>query len=318
MSKIEKINNELYKIQTTMAYVEAEEVLDIYTNSYLIIGTKGLAVVDAGSTKTGEQVLTLLSDLAIDKSRLRAIIVTHAHGDHVGSAADLRDETGCMIVVHKDGAELMRNLELMFWDFMQSFPMQFPFTEKMHDMWFDIANKPASPDILYKDGFALDLGNIVLQAIPTPGHSVDSICVYEPNKHWLFTGDSIQGFGDFTNTPCYRDATIYRDSITKLTKLQVDQLFPAHLPEMNHDEAQKYLESSLENVDRADALVREALKKAGKPATIEELARDISPKMGKPYQIQSLMLVKGHLLELERLGIVTKYGCEEAMYSLHG
>ncbi len=316
MSKIEKINDELYKIQTTMAYVEAEEILDIYVNSYLIIGKKGLALVDAGSTATGKQVLALLADLGIDKSQLRAIILSHAHGDHMGSAADLRDETGCMIVVQNYGAELMRNLELMFWDFMQSFPMQFPYTEKMHDMWFEIAGKPASPDIIYKDWFALDLGNFVLEAKPTPGHSFDSICIYEPNKHWLFTGDSIQGFGDFTNTPCYRDAEVYRDSVIKMTKLQVDKLFPAHLPEMDHDAAQNYLESSLKNVDRAEALVRETLKKAGKPMTVEELARDVSPKMGKPYQIQGLMMVKGHLVELERLGVVAKYGCEEALYTL--
>jgi glyoxylase-like metal-dependent hydrolase (beta-lactamase superfamily II) len=310
MDEITQLEDNLFAIDSTFKFVEG-----IFVRSYLVIGDAGVALIDAGILGTEKQVLKLIEDLGIEKSRLRVVLVTHAHADHAGSVRELKDETGCLVAVQGSGAELIRDRELMFQDFMLAFPAQMQINDLMRERWFAIAGEPANPDIqFYGDGFRIDLGGVILDAKETPGHSKDSICVYEPNRHWLFTGDSICGRGPFDEPPCYRDATVYRDSLLRMKKLKVDWLFAGHFPKMNHEEAAYFVDESLDVVEKIDRIVREMAVNAGGSFTLEEVGRGIAETMGYEYMIQALFTANAHLIELERLGVVAKFGTEEASY----
>jgi len=82
-------------------------------------------------------------------------------------------------------------------------------------------------DLLLRDG-ELKVGNIALKVIETPGHSPASICLYYPERKALFTGDVIfrAGLGR-TDLPG-GDGGKLKESIRKLSHLDVEYLLPGH------------------------------------------------------------------------------------------
>jgi glyoxylase-like metal-dependent hydrolase (beta-lactamase superfamily II) len=73
--------------------------------AYLVEGTAGMILVDAGLPGDEAKVLRKMKSLGRDD--LRLIFITHAHIDHYGSAAALRTLTGARIAIHRSDAEAM-------------------------------------------------------------------------------------------------------------------------------------------------------------------------------------------------------------------
>lgn len=309
-----QVEENLYAIETRFNWNG-----DIYIRSYLVIGKEGLALIDAGTIKTADQVLSLMENLGIEASQLKFILITHAHGDHVAAAKSLRDATGCLVAVHKKGAERLRNIHGMFWDYAGSFPAYFPVTDEVRDTWFRIARDSTNPDIQFEDeGFRIDLGDIQIDAIATPGHSKDSVCFYESHRHWLFSGDSICGDGDLEEPPFYRDVRAYRDSLQRIRQLPIRKLLAAHWPIGGTDEAYALLDTSLKTVDRIDSIVREVLQYGKRPLTLEDIGKEVARQIKRKYVLAALNTSKAHLIELEGQGVVEKFGFEGALYKLVG
>jgi len=65
------------------------------------------------------------------------------------------------------------------------------------------------------------------QIIKTPGHSPDSICIYEKNKHWLFSGDTLYPGPIYLHLK-ESNLSEYVKSLGKLMKYKITKIFPAH------------------------------------------------------------------------------------------
>ena len=136
-----------------------------------------------------DQYLKLLSELDL---KLRFAIDTHVHADHITGLSELREATECATVMGE-----MAHLECT--------------------------------SINLRDGEQLELGEIVIQALYTPGHTSDSYCYFLlPDR--IFTGDTllIRGTGrtDFQNG----DPNAQYDSLFNKLLLLPDNtyIFPAH------------------------------------------------------------------------------------------
>ncbi len=83
------------------------------------------------------------------------------------------------------------------------------------------------PDILLQEG-ELKIGNMTFQVIQTPGHSPGSVCIYWPDKKVLFSGDVAfnQGIGR-TDLPG-GDGQELKESIKKISLLDVEYLLSGH------------------------------------------------------------------------------------------
>lgn len=77
-----------------------------HTNTYLVESEQGLLLVDAGLPNTYPHLLNALRQLRRTPADLRAIVLTHAHFDHVGMARRLQEEVGCSVHVHLADAYL--------------------------------------------------------------------------------------------------------------------------------------------------------------------------------------------------------------------
>lgn len=136
------------------------------SNCYLVcIGEEG-AVIDPGA-KIAE-IMEMISETGC---RLKYIILTHVHLDHIISVDELRKATKAPVLTHISEAGYLT------------------------DMWYNGAalfgmdRKFEEADRFIKDGEKLPLGNETLEIIHTPGHTPGSICI-KCGKN-IFTGDTL-------------------------------------------------------------------------------------------------------------------------------
>lgn len=77
-------------------------------NTYLIQGDHGYILVDAGNSNKEKVFLNHLKKHNITPDRIKLIVVTHVHFDHVGGLASIKNICKCPVAVHEREAELLR------------------------------------------------------------------------------------------------------------------------------------------------------------------------------------------------------------------
>jgi glyoxylase-like metal-dependent hydrolase (beta-lactamase superfamily II) len=97
-----RLTNEVYLIGSGSLGFAMTDPLDCHI--YAIDGGDEIAIIDAGLGRQTERLLDHLRADGLDPARVRSIILTHAHGDHAGGLARLRELTGARIAVPAEAA----------------------------------------------------------------------------------------------------------------------------------------------------------------------------------------------------------------------
>jgi len=141
-----------------------------FTNAILIacMETKKAAIIDAPAGSA----VHLLKTLKDNELTAEMLLLTHSHWDHFVDAAKLKKVLGIPIYVHKKDAP---NLSYPGADGLPLF-IEVPEVE---------------PDHFLEDGMLLDLGNIQIEVIHTPGHSPGGVSFYIPSESLLISGDTL-------------------------------------------------------------------------------------------------------------------------------
>jgi glyoxylase-like metal-dependent hydrolase (beta-lactamase superfamily II) len=108
--------------------------------------------------------------------KVKAILLTHAHNDHIGAAWEVADAIGAPIYMHPG--------DQVLWE--QVYP-------------------DSEPDRDLSDGDELQVGGVTLRAIRTPGHSPGSTCFYLESEGTVFTGDTLFNGGPGATGRSYSD-----------------------------------------------------------------------------------------------------------------
>jgi glyoxylase-like metal-dependent hydrolase (beta-lactamase superfamily II) len=175
----------------------------ISANAYLIRGEKTV-LIDAG-----------LDPDVLRISKIDTLINTHCHLDHIGLNKKIQEKTGCGIWMGEEEAE--------FFETERRVASAADLFQLDYDLDFKISKG-------LKDGDVVDLGKTRLRVIHTPGHTPGGICLYDEDSKALFSGDTIfaEGFGRYDLFG--GDETRLRNSIKKLSKLEIRELYPGHGP----------------------------------------------------------------------------------------
>ncbi len=108
--------------------------------------------------------------------KVKAILLTHAHNDHIGAARAVAEAVDAPIYLHPD--------DLMLWEHV------YPGVQPDHDL---------------ADGDEFQVGGATLKAIHTPGHSPGSTCFLLEDEGTVFTGDTLFNGGPGATGRSYSD-----------------------------------------------------------------------------------------------------------------
>jgi glyoxylase-like metal-dependent hydrolase (beta-lactamase superfamily II) len=107
------------------------------------------------------------------------ILLTHSHFDHVGGLAEIKDLSNAPISIHPDAVPMLENAVLAA------------------NMWQMSIPEPPPTDKMLNDGDIVELGDLQLEVLFTPGHAPGHVCFYLKSEGVLFDGDVLfrQGIG---------------------------------------------------------------------------------------------------------------------------
>lgn len=147
-------------------------------NCYIVEEQRELILIDAGMPASFKGIVKAIDRL---HKPLKTIILTHAHGDHVGSLMNLKEQFPdvCIAISIRDSRLLKGDKSLDEWE--PQIPIKGGVPKKM-----DII-----PDLLLKEGDKIGS----LQVIETPGHTPGSISLLDQNTGALIVGDAFQTKG---------------------------------------------------------------------------------------------------------------------------
>jgi hydroxyacylglutathione hydrolase len=163
----------------------------------------------------GDNIPEILSRLQKHGLTLRQIVVTHAHIDHVGGAAQLRKLTGAPVLMNQQDLPLLGMME-------------------MQAGWIGVPTpEVAPPDASADDGLAVGLAALPAEVLHTPGHTPGSICLLFPAQHLLLAGDTLfAGSIGRTDLPGGDGHQILRSLRDRLLVLpDATRVVPGHGPE---------------------------------------------------------------------------------------
>ncbi|MGA3189643.1 MAG: MBL fold metallo-hydrolase [Bryobacteraceae bacterium] len=160
----------------------------------------------------GDNIDQILEILARHSLKVKAIVITHAHIDHIGGAAKLKAATGAAVHMNASDQALYDHLDV------QAAWLQMKTPER------------TAIDTEARDGDSLKLGDAVFEVLHTPGHTQGSISLWIPAENKLIAGDTL--FRDSigrTDLPGGNDRQILRSIRDKLLTLPDEvEVVPGH------------------------------------------------------------------------------------------
>ncbi len=186
--------------------IKTIQVGELRTNCYIVASekTREAVIIDPG-----DEAEKIIGAIETEKFRPILIVNTHAHPDHVGANHELAEKYGIAAALGEDGYKLIEDFKNYFEEFS------------------GLKIKDLSIEKLLKDGNVIEIGEIKLNVIKTPGHSKGSICLY--GEGVLFSGDTLfAGTYGRTDVPGGSEEEML-GSIARLMELPDDTIvYPGH------------------------------------------------------------------------------------------
>lgn len=191
-----------------MIEVYAFTIGELATNCYVLKdeSTGELAVVDPAT----DEIIDILKETGYDFSKIKYIILTHGHFDHIYGTEPLKKLTNASVVISRAEAPFLSDNNL-----------------NISNYFVPMGMKKIVPDILVEDKSSIKLGESEITFLLTPGHTAGSMClVFEDN---LVSGDTLfcESIGR-TDLPTGDMGDILK-SLAKLKALEGDyRVYPGH------------------------------------------------------------------------------------------
>lgn len=154
-----------------------DEVVDVENNVWIVGDDTACVIIDAPHDVA--EIVRLVAG-----RRVLAILCTHAHDDHVRAAPQLAAAVAAPVLLHADDLPL----------------------------WHQIHQ--AAPDGELRDGDEIEVADLSLEVLHTPGHTPGGVCFYAKDLATVFTGDTLGYGGPGTTRSGFSDRGVLLMSIT--------------------------------------------------------------------------------------------------------
>jgi glyoxylase-like metal-dependent hydrolase (beta-lactamase superfamily II) len=177
-------------------------VEDAFTNWYLVEDGDRIAVVDTGVRSSWESLHQALDQLGLQASQIDAVVLTHAHFDHIGFAERARSELGVPVWVHENDVPLAHHPQQYGHERPRSYylatqPKALPIVAALlrsRAFW----PQPIDRVQRYQDGVLPVPGSP--QVVFTPGHTLGHCSLYLPDRDALIVGDALVTLNPYRGT----------------------------------------------------------------------------------------------------------------------
>jgi glyoxylase-like metal-dependent hydrolase (beta-lactamase superfamily II) len=210
-------------------------------NAWALQRGAGLVLVDTGVGGPGRlrMVDIALAQAGFGVEDVELVVCTHSHSDHYGLAASICEETGCELWMHPKWehirpmaddpqAALDARLEVAR---MSGVPLAA--LERYRERGGkpeDLIDAIRVPDRALVPGVDVETDVGTWQVIETPGHAPSHICLHQPERRLLLSGDHLLGrtvlYFDYGHTA--DPLGEYRESLDRVEPLDVDLCLPGH------------------------------------------------------------------------------------------
>jgi glyoxylase-like metal-dependent hydrolase (beta-lactamase superfamily II) len=292
-------------------------------NAWAIAAGSGIVLVDTGMHEEGSmgELERALAQVGLALEQVKLVACTHAHSDHWGQAAPICERAGCELWMHPNHAHattrmvdpeaaLARRLEVGRQCGVPEAALQ-RYAERVKDLPSGIA-RVIEPDRPLLPGLEIETDLGTWSVIETPGHAPSHVCLYQPDRRLLISGDHLLGrislFYDYGWTP---------DPVGEfLASLDAVEPLGARLALSGHGrpflDVPGHIEGNRRLVrERLDAVLA-ALHSHG-PRTVVELVPDVYGEPLSPLNAGWLLQqTLCYLTHLERTGRVRREADESA------
>lgn len=176
---------------------------DAYTNWYVVEHDRELTVVDAGVPTSWQSLQDAVARIGRKLSDIRALVLTHAHFDHIGFAERARQELGIPVLVHENDVPLTMHPRL--------------YSRERSPAWY-LATQPQALPVMAafaktRAFFPRRIGAVTRyvggtlevpgspQVVFTPGHTIGHCALHFPDRDTVIAGDAVVTFDPYTAAP---------------------------------------------------------------------------------------------------------------------
>lgn len=179
------------------------------TNCYLVwdqASGEGMLLDPAGRPQRIEEILQGFA------GKLKYVVLTHGHADHVAGLGTVKAKTGAPILMHADDAPMLQD------------------NDDVVARYVGIEKALPLPDQLLRGGEQLQLGDLQFTVLHTPGHTPGGICLF--GNGVLFSGDTLFAGSIGRYDLPGGDLATLRRSLANLMQLpEATVVYPGHGPE---------------------------------------------------------------------------------------
>ena len=243
-----------------------------------IVGEGTVAVVDPGPADPSH-LAAILS--ALEGERVETILVTHTHRDHSALANDLRQATGARIVGPP------------------------PFQPKGDDAGLDSSHDRAyAPDAVLTDGERFAARTFTIEAVATPGHCGDHLCLALLEERALFSGDHVMAWSTSVVAPPDGSMGAYMASLEKVRRRDETIYWPGHGGPVL--EPQRYVRALAVHRRHREAAILAALEAGAE--TVPDLVAKVYAGLASSLHRAAGLSTLAHLQDLCERGLVVAEG----------
>lgn len=257
--------------------------IERFVQAYLVGGAHP-TLVDAGVAPAHEILVRELAAAGVLPERLSLVISTHEHADHVGGNGLLKVRYRPTFACHAAARRWAEDYALQL-------------RERPVPQGEGLFGEPIRFDRELRDGERVDVGELTLEVLFTPGHSPGHIALYCPEERTLIAQDAPQPVGGL---PLYSDIPSMLASLARLSAVpEVDHLLLGHEPfYLRGQEARAYLVGGPAYVRAVHAQVEKARAQLGPPPDLAALTREVLDGLGRqaaPVLPMIVQTIEAHL-----------------------
>jgi len=259
---------------------------------YAIKGEHFSLLIDTGIARMREQIL----DLCKEAAQIKNVLITHAHADHIGCNAAVKNFTGAQFFA-AGALNWIEDLEIHYKEFC--IPSEhLPDSKEQRNEIMELMDGAVHVDVILKEGTIFRPGNnIELTAIELPGHKLEEVGFLEKNSGTLFMGDLLLALAaPFFHG--FQTSRGFRSSLNRIEKLihknVIKRILAAHHPPLDQKEAVKAINDTRKFLNE----VEEEVIKQANGVMFHELWKNVCKSLNKQLEFRGYAMLQVQVDEL--------------------